>query len=412
MVWTRSGPYLYFDEDHGSPSPGFRLGFPTVQEVFFDAKVGKNVYVLITSSGRRVELRQLGTTNTYEAADSSYLQLTYFIDDSSVEHLWLRSTDGTVMAFSRFEDEWRATVIEDRNGNSLTVNYNGYGDITDITDTLGRVINFNYDGNANLRTITQSWNGQTHTWATFWLPNVPVQTGFSGLVVSGVANNEQFPMLTQVALDDGTLYKFDYTNYGQVNYIRRDIPDNVHRSYLAYNYDITSDDCPRITGVRNWAENWNVVNGAATEVLTQYGVEGNAHVLTTPDGTVYKEFYTVSATGPPWQRGLVLQTEVWSGGEQKITTTGWTQDNPSVNYQTNPRVTETNVYDAANNRRRTTVGYQTFTLPDGASCSLPSDVYEYQADATNIARRTHTDYNLDANYLNRRIIGLPQTQLL
>ena len=31
MVWTRSGPYIHFDEDNGFPSPGFRLGFPTVQ---------------------------------------------------------------------------------------------------------------------------------------------------------------------------------------------------------------------------------------------------------------------------------------------------------------------------------------------------------------------------------------------
>ncbi|HEU4836138.1 MAG TPA: DUF4214 domain-containing protein, partial [Pyrinomonadaceae bacterium] len=37
MVWTRSGPYIYFDEDNGFPSPGFRLGFPTVQRQVFDA---------------------------------------------------------------------------------------------------------------------------------------------------------------------------------------------------------------------------------------------------------------------------------------------------------------------------------------------------------------------------------------
>jgi hypothetical protein len=35
MVWTRSGPYIYFDEDNGFPSPGFRLGFPTVQQKAF-----------------------------------------------------------------------------------------------------------------------------------------------------------------------------------------------------------------------------------------------------------------------------------------------------------------------------------------------------------------------------------------
>jgi Domain of unknown function (DUF4214) len=28
MVWTRSGPYIHFDEDNGFPSPGFKLAFP------------------------------------------------------------------------------------------------------------------------------------------------------------------------------------------------------------------------------------------------------------------------------------------------------------------------------------------------------------------------------------------------
>lgn len=76
LVWTRSGPYAYFDEDRGSPSPGFQLGFATISGPYFDAQVARNVYVLVTLSGRRVALRQVGTSNTYEAADSSYLQLT------------------------------------------------------------------------------------------------------------------------------------------------------------------------------------------------------------------------------------------------------------------------------------------------------------------------------------------------
>src|SRR5205085_9075318 len=75
LAWTRSGPYAYFDEDRGSPSPGFRLGFATIQGPYFDAQTARNVYVLITSSGQRVELRQVSTSNTYEAGDSSRLQL-------------------------------------------------------------------------------------------------------------------------------------------------------------------------------------------------------------------------------------------------------------------------------------------------------------------------------------------------
>src|SRR5260370_1651813 len=45
-------------------------------------------------------------------------------------------------------------------------------------------------------------------------------------------------------------------------------------------------------------------------------------------------------------------------------------------------------------------------MPSGTSCSLPSDVTEYAADAVTPLRRTHTDYNLDTAYLNRNLLGL------
>src|SRR6185295_3953066 len=110
MVWTRSGPYIYFDEDNGFPSPGFRLGFPTVQRKVFDAQTARNAYLLITAGGQRVELRQVGTSNTYDAADSSYLRLT---DNGS---LVIRSTDGSRLSFTYFNGEYRCTEIKDRNG--------------------------------------------------------------------------------------------------------------------------------------------------------------------------------------------------------------------------------------------------------------------------------------------------------
>ncbi len=84
----------------------------------------------------------------------------------------------------------------------------------------------------------------------------------------------------------------------------------------------------------------------------------------------------------------------------------------SVNYQTNPRVTETNIYDAAGNRNRSTVSYQTFSLPSTASCSLRSDTYQYAADASTVLKRSHTDYNLSSTYLNLHIVGLPSAQYL
>ena len=75
-------------------------------------------------------------------------------------------------------------------------------------------------------------------------------------------------------------------------------------------------------------------------------------------------------------------------------------------------MTETNIYDPAGNHARTRVDYATFNLSDGTSCRYPQDTYEYQADATTVLRRTHTDYNLASTYTNLRIIGLPSAKYL
>ncbi len=401
LVWTRSGPYSYFDEDRGSPSPGFRLGFATIQGPYFDAKVAKNVYVLVTSSGSRVELRQVGTSSTYEAGDSSYLQL---IAGST---LLLRSTDGTQLSYAKFGNaEWLATAVEDRNGNFISVSYDWRGDIASVTDTLGRIINFNYDANANLSTITQTWqvNGvsQAHTWASFGWGTQVLQPPFFSVAAVGAYGGEVIPVLTQVGLDDGSRYNFEYTGAGQVNVIRRYTSDNVERSRTTYDYATLADDCPRVVSVRVSADNWTGMNGVPAEVVTQFADPGDgSHVMTAPDGTVYKDFY-----GTGWQSGLVTQSEVWSeGARQKLITTQWAQDNQAAVYQTNPRVIETNVYDfpadAPGNRRRTTIDYGPYV-----QYGLPYLVKEYAADGSQELRRAYTDYNLSQAYLDRRIIGL------
>ncbi|HVS21339.1 MAG TPA: hypothetical protein VHD88_05785, partial [Pyrinomonadaceae bacterium] len=129
---------------------------------------------------------------------------------------------------------------------------------------------------------------------------------------------------------DGSYFTFTYSSAGQINLIQRYTSDSVQRSYVAYNYDAVTSDCPRISATRVWAENWTGINGVPSEVVTQFSLPGDgSHQATAPDGTVYKEFYAGSAGVPPaWGKGLVIQTEVWvSGTRQKWTTTSWTQDN-------------------------------------------------------------------------------------
>jgi len=172
--------------------------------------------------------------------------------------------------------------------------------------------------------------------------------------------------------------------------------DNVQRSQTTFTYEPPASDAPRLSDSRVSASNWTGINGVPAEVITQYSVAGDgACVLTAPDGTVYKDYY-----GTGWQKGLMTLSEVWSGGvRQKWTTTNWTQDNTSVSYEVNPRPTETNVYDASGNRRRTTMEYH-------SSFGLLWFLVEYAADAVTPIRRTSFDYKNDSVYLDRRIIGL------
>ena len=213
----------------------------------------------------------------------------------------------------------------------------------------------------------------------------------------GTANGTVLPVITQVALNDTSHFTFDYTNSLQVSAIRNYF-GAMERNATTFTYETPASDVPRLLDSRVSAQNWTGINGVPAQVITQYSVAGDgACVLTAPDGTIYKEYY-----GTGWQKGLTTLSEVWSGGvRQKWTTTAWTQDNTSVGYEMNPRVTETNVYDAGGNRRRTVIDYGPY-----AQYGLPYGVHEYAADGGTEIRQTFTDYNLSQAYLDRRIIGL------
>jgi RHS repeat-associated protein len=415
LVWTRDGSYMKFNADFGTPAPGFRLGLPTLQQRFLNSQTGIYAYMLVTSSGGHVELRQVGTSTLYESQDSSYTQL----DASNQNLMVLRTTDGTQFTFIpvSVNGEFRCIQIKDRNGNYISATYDTTnGHLLTITDTLGRVVSFVYYADGNLQALRQTWAGGSHDWATFYYTQVYVAPNFGGgLLVSG-ANNNYTTVLTKVTLLDGSYFGFDYNDaFAQVAQIKDYAPDNILRNYIYYNLNTASGqtECPRVTARRDWAKQWNGdIDGTpatSEEATTTYSVAADASwsQQTTPDGTIYKEFFATSG----WQSGLTTISEIWSGGvKKKWTTLAWTQDNTGLSYQKNPRVTETNIYDAEGNRRRSTITYNTFSLPSGASCSLPSDVYEYEASATMVLRRTHTDYRYDAAYLNRRIIGLPSLQ--
>jgi YD repeat-containing protein len=292
LVWTKSGSAIKFDADRGFPGPGFRLGFPVIEPRYYDIALSTNAYLMITPSGSRVQLRQVGSSNIYESGDSSYLQLT---DNGS--SLLLRSTDGSQLSYTLINGAYRCTQLKDRNGNFITASYTTQGKLSAVLDTLGRTINFNYDGNQNLTSITQTWNGGTsHTWATFGYTDLTIQYNFTGIAVVGPVNGTVIPSLTHVGLADGSKFNFTYNTWGQVYRIGRSTPHETtgvyaERSYTSYNLPVNAslakDDCPRFTEKHDWAANW----GDATTSFSLHNFEGGVTTVTLPDNTQDKEFF-------------------------------------------------------------------------------------------------------------------------
>jgi YD repeat-containing protein len=425
LVWTKvlSPPSFhqpngrtsyYFDADQGFPGPGFRIGLPAIQGQFYNSIVGSNSYLLILPSGRRVELRQVAG-GAFESVDSSNLKLL----TGANGQLLLRSPDGTQFTYVSVNGEYRCTGVKDADGNYLTATYNTYGRVATMSDTLGRVVKFNYDTNNRLLSLTQQRGATEHAWATFGYSTINVRTNFgetaSGgggegmldegigggpVTVYGPPNDTSLTVLTQVGMADGSRYRFDYGSWGQVRTIRRFAADNHELAYTSY--DLPADDstlhsdCPRFTERRDWVENWNNNTPAVTKFSSGadavHGEWVGQSRPDAPDSVVYKEFYAAK-----WG-GLLLRTESYDANHpatpRKVTSAEWTQDNPRVGYQFNPRPTKTTVTDSAGNAQHTYFNYTSF--------GLISDIYE--AD-----RRTHIDYNLSAAYLGRHIVGLAQS---
>ena len=405
LVWTKDGSYIKFNADLGNPAPGFRLGLPILQQRFLNSATGIYAYLLVMPSGGRVELRQVGSSNIYESQDSSYTQL----DVTNANAPIVRTTDGTQLTFTpvTVNGEFRCTQIKDRNGNYISATYNTTnGHLLTITDTLNRVLSFIYDVTDNLTSIRQTWAGSTHDWATFSYGQVYVAPSFGGGLLVNGPNNNYTTVLTQVSLQDGSYFTFNYNAaFAQVNRINRYAADGHILAYTSYNVNSSSGqtECPRFTEQRQWAENWNNHN----EVVTTYSIASDSSwsQQTWPNGTIYKELYFTTG----WQKGLPYQTELWSGGvRKKYTTITWTQDNTGLTYANNPRPIDTHIYDELGNHRRMETTYTSYNLPNPVA--LPTEVKEYAANGTTVLRRMTTTYfDAGANqqaYIDRRVIGL------
>lgn len=450
LIWTKVGNTMLFNTDADQAvAPGFRIGFPTIEPAYYNDETDKFNYLMLTPGGSRVEFRQQGAGSTYETYDSSYTQLVTAgasTPNDPVENIniTVTTTDGTQMAYDWIAGAFRCTQIKDRNGNVISIAYDPYdnGLIDYVTDTLGRVVTFNYDQNAILTSISQTWkdnNGQgsntTHTYATFSYTTKTLDFDFDpSLFVFGTYYAVPERVLDKITYTDGSFTKFLYNGYAQVYKIENHAADSTTGTPHILNYIRTNlespsadqTDCPRFTQTRDYVENFNAGSETTTMITRTanqpYSVSGTSGTGTKievamqnhPHNAVSKMWVAESG----WGEGLTLATEDWADGTsgfglQRWTSMAYEQDQiglTPLTYRLNPRVIETKVGDGTNTKRTTISYLRPAQQPQNTDVSLyglPVVVTVYDADQTTVLKQSNTLYNLDSAYTSRRIIGLP-----
>jgi hypothetical protein len=141
LNWIKVGSEMIFNPNNDNVSIGFRFGFPVIESQYLDPLTNQNTFLMVTHSGSRVEFRQVsGSTDTFETADSSYIQLKVI----DANNLTLTGTDGTQAFYQLKAGAFRCASIKDSNGNFISINHDTNGKLISLTDTLGRVISVIY----------------------------------------------------------------------------------------------------------------------------------------------------------------------------------------------------------------------------------------------------------------------------
>ncbi len=399
-IWTVdvANNRVSFNADRDFPGYGFRLGYGMIEGPF-NNDIGTTSYMLTEPDGTKRELRLVSGT-TYESFDNTFIDY-----DSSTRTLYRK--DGTQWQYTAVPGSSTFSVptqIKDTNGNYISITYNtsqGFNAqaINTITDTLGRVITFNYNPTTHLPSSINApvFGGTTGTIATFTWTAVPLNYSFTLPVVDTVPNGTSINVLTKCAYANQTGYQFVYGDWGIVKEIDQLSANNTLRAFEAYNFPAATtalSDAPTYTTKTVSADGVSTANW--TYQVTKSGLLVSSMAVADPAGTTT----TTNLFTTSWQTGLVSSVVVQSGATALRTITNtWTQDNTAVNYKTNPRLA--NVLTTLNDS-----GQQSQVLFSYTTYGNVSQVQELDY-GLGLVRTTQTDYLASPAYVTQHILDRP-----
>jgi RHS repeat-associated protein len=436
-VWNKAGSNINYDNDHGWPAPGFNLGFGKLLGITINSGC-----MIVEADGTRhpysgsITFYSWGTVGVMHTTDGSFIDYTYQTGTNGViTYAQARLQNGTVINYGAYSQPGGGvfpTSIYDANGNYIVITYvnNSGPRIQTITDTLGRVINFNYDYNNLLTAVTAAGlGGGTRTLARLHYHQHSLNWGFSGLTASA---RDYYPWVIDAIYYPATStgYWFNdsdsYSSYGMLAKVVEERSMGFSSSGLTdmgsvwqgsvtrsetYNYPLTPNysltDAPTYTQlVESWSRDGTNFDSATTNYSVNENSSPRSIVVTLPNGTKTKQL-SYNAPGQ-WNDGLVYHDESYVTEGQPLQSSDVTWQ--SGDYSS-PRPTRLEKRNELSQVTATEFSY-------GSLYNQVTDVRDYDYGGTALIRSTRTTYQNSATYTGscnsygcygRHIFNLPLT---
>ncbi|MEQ1606438.1 MAG: RHS repeat-associated core domain-containing protein [Pyrinomonadaceae bacterium] len=437
-LWSKFGTEMTYNADSGYPAPGWNLGY------------GKMFYT--GTSGGCIFVSPDGTRRSYNGSSSLYNSggvysdtfSGYTTDGSMIEYGcnyysygsyttvtgWAQLPNGTIMTFnspsSNF-DQTFPTRIVDRHGNYIDITYEGgYGPAIDtITDTLGRTIDFNYNGTA-LRSISgPGYNGTTRTFIRFEYFHQTIATsGMFGspITATNVANTTPYQIKAIFYPTTANGYWFCGSSYYSPCGTDAYSPYGIIRTILAQrgmNWNSGPDTID--WGTTNRSEVYDFPTSASTSYTDSPGYGTHTETFDGIDTSSLVTYYSTSTSGsyetitvtrPDTSKliqksnvsdGLQIENRIENSSSTVLDKTVTTLGSGGAGDFYSPRPTAIEHTDDKNQVTKTEFTYGTSVYNQVTAQK------EYDYGGTTLYREKRFTYENSANYTNQHVLNLVKT---
>lgn len=428
-VWNKSGNDMTYDIDHDSPAPGWSLGFGKM----LGLGVGNGI-LMVDADGTRhgftgaVTSFYSGSSFAGHTTDGSFIDYQGEVSTSGgIYTAQARLPNGTTILYSApGAGGVYPTRITDANGNYITITYvnNAGPQISTVTDTLGRTLNFYYDAaNPTLLTAINGpdLNGGTRTLVRLHYKHInlrpDVNYGFSLTTHVRDANPWVIDAIYYPSTQTGYWFGDSYSSYGMIAKVSEQramifsasslteqgtvsLTANSETKQELYTYPL-QPAVPALTDAPTYdslTETWDGI-GAVAAPVTQYNIQTPAGgdrvtTITLPNGT--KSIQSAYNHPGLFDDGLVYKDETRDAQNNLLRSSivQWEAGDYG-----SPRPHRT---DATNNEINQTTHVE-FVY---GSYNQVTEVRNYDYNGA-LLNKTVTGYENGANYINRHIFNLP-----